>query len=64
MVAVESAHAPVELDQEQEPRWQLPFLIGDTANGLRHNVVAIAVLLDFLLDQDLASTGFDHPFRI
>jgi hypothetical protein len=32
MVAVESAHAPVELDQEQEPRWQFLFLIRERPN--------------------------------
>jgi len=57
MVTVESAHVPVELDQEQEPREQLLLLFsrGDAAIELRHNVAAIAVLLDFLFDQDLAS---------
>ena len=64
MVAVESAHAPVELDQEQKPREQLLFLIGETTVKLRHDVAAIAVLLDFLLDQDLSSTGFDHSLRV
>ena len=31
---------------------------------LRHNVSAIAVLLDFLLNQDLPSAGFNNSFRV
>jgi hypothetical protein len=38
--------------------------VGQNASKLTHDVPAIAVLLDFLLDQDLPRAALDDPFRV